>query len=194
MSMLRCFLAVELPASVQEAIEAATMGPRARLGTKLVRWVAIRNVHLTLKFLGDTAPSSMSAISAALQAEVRQYQAFEVRVRGFGAFPNNRKPRVLWVGLDAPPVLSSLQHELDVATARLGYNSEERQFSPHLTVGRVRPEAGASAIQKIREEIEQTSVGELGVVRVEAVHLFSSELQAAGSIYTNIFTAPLGNP
>jgi 2'-5' RNA ligase len=191
MSLLRCFLAVELPPSLQDAIGAATEDPRRRLGSDLIRWVPARNVHLTLKFLGDTAPSAIGLIKAALRAEVPQYQPFDALVHGFGAFPSNRKPRVLWVGLTAPPVLASLQHELDVATARLGYSSEERGFSPHLTIGRVRQNISTSGLQKIRDELEQTSIGELGSLRVEAVHLFKSELQPAGSVYSKLFSAPL---
>ncbi|MFH1184451.1 MAG: RNA 2',3'-cyclic phosphodiesterase [Chloroflexota bacterium] len=189
--MLRCFLAVELPLSLQEAIEAATAVPRAKLGSDLVRWVSSRNVHLTLKFLGDTTPSSIELIGAALTAEVSQYRPFDVVAKGFGAFPSNRKPRVLWVGLTAPPALSSLQHELDVATARLGYGSEERDFSPHLTIGRVRQNVPTAGLQKIRDELEQTAIGELGTLTVEAVHLFKSELQPSGSVYTRLFTVAL---
>jgi 2'-5' RNA ligase len=80
---------------------------------------------------------------------------------------------------------------LDVATARLGYASEERGFSPHLTVGRVRQNVPTAGLQKIRDELEQTSIGELGTLSVEAVHLFKSELQTSGSVYTRISTAAL---
>jgi len=68
MSLLRCFLAVALPQSLQDSIEAATAGPRKRLGTDLIRWVPTHNVHLTLKFLGDTSPSGIELIQAALEA------------------------------------------------------------------------------------------------------------------------------
>jgi 2'-5' RNA ligase len=191
MSLLRCFVAVELPASLQDAIEAATAVPRARMGPDLVRWVPARNIHLTLKFLGDTAPSGIGMIQAALRAQATQYKAFDVLVEGFGAFPTKRKPRVLWVGLKGPTELASLHHELDVATARLGYRSEERGFSPHLTIGRVRQTITSAGLQRIRDELEQTSIGEIGAMRVGAVKLFKSELQAAGSVYTSLFTAAL---
>ena len=193
MNLLRCFLAVEVPPTIQDAIETATQSSRAKLGTPLMRWVSPRNVHLTLKFLGDTAPSSVDQIAAALMAEVRQYKPFVVQVGGFGAFPSNRKPRVIWVGISAPPILASLQHELDVATARLGYGSEERGFSPHLTIGRVRQNLAAADTQRIRDELEHTVVGELGWFSVDAVHLFRSELQSSGSVYNKLFTAPLAN-
>ena len=191
MSLLRCFLAVELPTPLQDSIQFATAKVRSQLGSELVRWVPTRNVHLTLKFLGDTSPSGVELIQAALRAEVPQYRSFEVLMKGFGAFPSSRKPRVLWVGLVAPASLASLQHELDVATARLGYSSEERVFSPHLTIGRVRQSISAAGLQQIRDGLQQTSIGELGSFRVDSVHLYKSELQPAGSVYTKLFSAPL---
>jgi len=194
MSLLRCFLAVALPQSLQDSIEAATAGPRKRLGTDLIRWVPTHNVHLTLKFLGDTSPSGIELIQAALEAETNQYTPFDVLLRGFGAFPNDRKPRVLWIGLIAPVTLASLQHQLDVATARLGYSSEERTFSPHLTVGRVRPNITVNGLQKIRDELEHTAVGELGSFSVDSVQLIKSELQPSGSVYTKLFSAALAKP
>ena len=192
MTLLRCFLAVELPSALQDAIHAGTMAIRESLRPNLVRWVARRNVHLTLKFLGDTAPSGIELIRAALEAAVPRYKTFEVVVQDFGAFPNGRRPRVLWLGLSAPEALTSLQRELDMATARLGYGSEEREFSPHLTIGRVRQPTGAADLQRIREVLGQSSVGELGTFRVDAVHLFQSELLPTGSVYTKLFTAELG--
>jgi len=176
---------------MQDAIQEATAGARARLGSELVRWVPSRNVHLTLKFLGNTPLSGLDLVQNALKAEVPRYAPFEVMVKGFGAYPNKERPRVLWVGLHGPRALEALQHELDAATARLGYDPEKRGFSPHLTIGRVRPNVPAAAMQRIREEMEKTQIGDLGTLRVEAVHLLKSDLQPTGSIYTGLFTARL---
>lgn len=192
MGLLRAFLAAELPPDLQDAIQAATAGPRTAIGPELVRWVPPRNVHLTLKFLGDVSPSSVDLIERVLETEAAKYQPFEVTVEGLGCFPNVRHPRVFWVGLSGPPALTSLQHDLDGATARLGYASEDRDFSPHLTIGRVRQNVASADVQKIRAEIERTKVGKIGTVRVDALHLFKSELQPSGSVYTKLFSAQLG--
>ncbi len=192
MGLLRAFLAAEIPCNLQDSIQTATAGLRQLLGGDLVRWVPVRNVHLTLKFLGDVSPSSLDLIEHMLQIEAGRYQPFEARVEGFGCYPNPRRPRILWVGLLAPPSLASLQRDLDAASARLGYPSEDRDFSPHLTIGRVRQSASASEIQKIRNEVERVQVGNLGTTRVEAIHLFKSDLLPTGSVYTKLFTAPLG--
>jgi 2'-5' RNA ligase len=131
-------------------------------------------------------------IKDTLSNEASKFEPFDVLVEGMGAYPSSRRPRVLWIGLTAPPVLASLQHEIDMATARLGYASEEREFSPHLTIGRVRQNATGAELQKIRGELEQAKVGRLGSFRVDAMHLFKSDLQPTGSIYTRLFTAQLG--
>ena len=191
MSLLRAFLAAELPAPLQDTIQTATSGLRKTLGDELVRWVPIHNVHLTLKFLGDVSPSSLDLIKQMLTTEASQVQSFEVQIEGLGSYPNPRRPRVLWVGLIAPAALAALQHSIDAAAARLGFESEDRDYSPHLTIGRVRQNISASEQQKIRTALEGTRVGNLGAAQVDAVHLFKSDLQPTGSLYTKLFTAPL---
>lgn len=191
MNMMRCFLAVELPPGLQQAIRAATAGVRLAVGMQIIRWIPEQNIHLTLKFLGETAPSSLQQIGAALQSEVPQYKCFDVTLKGLGAFPNVKRARVLWIGLDAPASLASLQRELDVATSRLGYVSEERPFSPHLTVGRVRENASTADLQRIRDALQGTSVGNLGTLPVRAVHLYKSELLPSGSVYSKLHSVNL---
>jgi 2'-5' RNA ligase len=191
MGLLRAFLASELPAALQDAIHTATAGLREALRGDLVRWVPAHNVHLTLKFLGDVSPSSVELIEQMLLSEATQFPAFDLQVEGLGCYPNPRRPRVLWVGLKAPAELVSMQRAIEAATSRLGYESEERDFSPHLTIGRVRQNASTADLHRIRTAIEETRIGTLGSTRVEAIHLFKSELHPEGSIYTRMFSAPL---
>ncbi len=191
MALLRAFIASELPPALQDSIHSATAGLRTSLGEGLIRWVPAHNVHLTLKFLGDVSIASLDLIKQMLVTEAEQFPAFDVQVEGLGCYPNIRRPRVLWVGLKAPTELASLQHAIEAGAERLGYESEERDFSPHLTIGRVRQNASSGDVHKIRAAIEGCRVGLLGSARVEAVHLFKSELRPEGSIYTKLFSAPL---
>ncbi len=193
MTLLRAFLASEFPGSLQDAIQKATSDLRKTLGDDLVRWVPTHNIHLTLKFLGDVSPANLDLIKQMLATEAAQYSAFDVDVEGIGSFPNSRRPRVIWVGLNAPAALASLQHSIETGAARLGYESEERGFSPHLTIGRVRQNASSSDVQKIRAALEATKVGKLGTAHINAVHLFKSDLQPTGSVYTKLFSAPLNH-
>lgn len=191
MGHIRAFLASEVPAPLQDAIHSATIDLRKSLGNDLVRWVPIHNVHLTLIFLGDISSSSLDLIKQMMTTEAAQIRAFEMKVEGLGSYPNARRPRVLWVGLNAPAALSYLQHALEAASARLGYEPEDREFSPHLTIGRVRQNVSAADQQKIRTALEETRVGNLGTTCVDGVHLFKSDLQPSGSLYTKLFSAPL---
>jgi RNA 2',3'-cyclic 3'-phosphodiesterase len=192
MSLLRAFLASELPASLQDAIHTTTADLRKTLGDDMIRWVPACNIHLTLKFLGDVSPAALDLIKQMLATEASQHEAFDLQIEGLGSYPSSRRPRVLWVGLNAPAALASLQHAIEGGTARLGYESEERGFAPHLTIGRVRQNISAAGLQKIRNTLEGTSVGRIGAARVDAIHLFRSDLQPNGSVYTKLFSAPLG--
>jgi len=195
MTLLRAFLASEIPPPLQDEIQAATVDLRQRLGDELIRWVPPRNIHLTLKFLGDISPLNLDLLKQMLIAEAAQHAAFEIEIAGLGSYPTPRRPRVLWVGVHAPPALLSLQRAVETAAARLGYGSpEERAFSPHLTIGRVRQNISAADLQKVRLALGETKVGILGRARVEAIHLFKSELNPSGSVYTRLFSAPLGKP
>ena len=192
MSLLRAFIAVEISPEVHKAIESKTAPLRAALGSSLVRWVPTSNIHLTLKFLGDVSPTNVEMLSQMLNVEVSQHESFTIQFGGVGAFPNPRRPRVIWVGIQAPAGLEALQHGIEAAAATLGYPNEKRPFSPHLTVGRVKQNAGPAGFQKVRNILDESKIGSLGTSQVNAVHLFKSDLKPNGAVYTRLFSAPLG--
>lgn len=191
MSLLRAFIAVEIPPSIQDAIYAETAGLRKALSPNLVRWVAARNLHLTLKFLGDVSPANLEMLAQILGVEAAQHRALALQVSGLGLFPGPRRPRVIWVGIQAPAALESLQRGIEAVATRLGYVSEERPFSPHLTIGRIRQNLSATEQQRIRSALDGIEVGVLGRADVEAVHLYKSDLRPDGAVYTRLFSAPL---
>lgn len=191
MSLLRAFIAVEIPLEIHKAIEKQTAPIRAALNKSLVHWVPTDNIHLTLKFLGDVSPTNLEMLAQMLNVEVSQHQAFEMGFGGLGAFPNPRRPRVIWIGIQAPAGLEALQHGIEAAAAILGYPAEKRPFSPHLTIGRVKQKINPAGMQKIRTALEETQVTSLGTTQMTAVHLFKSDLKPTGAVYTRLFTAPL---
>lgn len=193
MSTLRAFIAVEIPPAIQQAILHETESLRRTLGTELVRWVPVENLHLTLKFFGDISSAHVDTITDMLTAEAGRVARFPIRVSGLGSFPTPKRARVLWVGLNAPAALTSLQHGVESAAARLGYEAEERPFSPHLTIGRVRQQATASDQQAIAKALKRTSIGDLGETEISAVHLYKSDLRREGAVYTKLFSASLKN-
>jgi RNA 2',3'-cyclic 3'-phosphodiesterase len=186
--MLRSFIAVEIPAEIQSTIALAVAPLQKALPRPLMRWVTSGNVHLTLKFLGDVSPANLERLAEALEVEVITHEPFNMSVDGLGTYPNPRRVRVVWIGLDAPVALKVLLHGVEAVAERLGFPSEDRPFSPHLTIGRVGQSTTRMDIQRISAAFETTKVGPLGSVRVDAVHILKSDLQPGGSVYTNVYT------
>lgn len=191
MGLLRAFIAIELPLDIREAIEKQTARLRQTLGGELVRWTPAHNMHLTLKFMGDIAASHVDFLKQMLTREADSHPQFDLQISGLGSYPTSRRPRVLWVGLHAPANLASLQKGIEAGASRLGYEQEERPFSPHLTIGRVRQSANPADLPKIRAALDNIQLGNIGTARVDSVHLIKSELQSSGSVYTKLFSAPL---
>lgn len=190
MSLFRSFIAIEIPLEIQQNIYKETTSLRRELDG-LVRWVASENVHLTLKFLGDVSPSNVEFLIQMLRNEAESVNGFTIHWTGLGSFPSLKRPRVIYIGIHAPAGLEALHRGVETASRRLGYTSEERPFSPHLTLGRVRQNISAVEQQKIRRRIEATQVDVLGTARVDSVHLYKSELKPTGSVYTRLYSAPL---
>jgi RNA 2',3'-cyclic 3'-phosphodiesterase len=188
MSVVRVFIAIALPATLQQKLDEA-----ARLlkndKTRSVRWVTGKNIHLTLKFLGEVEGEKIDGISQMIQAESRLVKPFEVSASGAGAFPNLRRPRVVWIGVSAPPVLAGLAVAIDRGTQALGFPGEDRPFSPHLTLGRVSQNASPVEVQAIGQALSTVRIGYLGSFTVTHVTLFRSDLQPSGAVYTPLFTA-----
>lgn len=192
MSLLRIFIAIEIPSHIQQAIYQSTANLRDQLGT-LIRWVSPENIHLTLKFLGDTSPTNLDSLTRALRAEADSHPPFDIHICGLGSFPSLRRVRVVYIGTQAEAGLEALQSGIESACARLGYESESRGFSPHLTIGRVRQDVPASEGQKIRHALTATKIDSLGTTRVDSVQLYKSDLKPAGAVYTKLFSAPLNS-
>lgn len=190
MSLLRTFIALEIPAQLQDAIQRQTVALRKAADTS-VRWVTPHNLHLTLKFLGDVSSTNIQFLTQMLTREAAQHAGFTLQIGGLGSFPNSRRPRVIWVGIQAPAELEALQRGIESAAARLGYSAEERPFSPHLTIGRVRQNPTAAEQSNLHAALEAVHIGQIGRTDVTEVHLIKSELQPGGSVYTRLFSAQL---
>ncbi len=189
--VLRAFIAADLTPAVREAVAQVSRNLQQKLAGLPLRWVAPENMHLTLKFLGDVSARNLRLLEEMLAGEARQHTAFEFGVGTLGAFPNPRHPRVLWVGVSGPDALQRLHAGIENAMARLGYPREQRPYQPHLTLARVARNAPAAVIRQISQVLRQETVGYLGSVRVEAIHLYRSDLSPQGPRYTRLFTAAL---
>lgn len=192
METIRAFIAIELPSAIQEKLGEVINRLKSQ-NSSAVRWVTPHNIHITLKFLGDVSINNLQVLTQILASEVSRFHPFEIRIGRLGAFPNLRQPRVVWVGVQAPPILENIQRGIEAETRRLGYVAEERPFSPHLTVGRMSHNATQDDVRQIAVILSNTRVEELGTVQVEAVRLFKSDLQPGGAVYTAITNAQLSH-
>ncbi len=189
METIRAFIAIELAREVQAGLEGVLS--RLRPAAKAVRWVSAGNIHLTLKFLGDTPLDKIEPLKRSIESEAARHAAFELQVGGLGAFPNPRRPRVIWVGVKAPEELADLVNGVEKATGPLGFPTEERPFSPHLTLGRVSQHATNEEVGALAELLTKTHMESLGISRVDKIHLFRSDLRPTGAVYTSLFQANL---
>ncbi|MFZ2096153.1 MAG: RNA 2',3'-cyclic phosphodiesterase [Anaerolineales bacterium] len=191
MSVIRAFIAIDLSIDIQHRLDDVQRDYKAQLSNIPIRWVAASNIHLTLRFLGDVSLSNLNILTDMIQTEISSHHQFDISVGGSGAFPNNRQPRVIWIGVEAPPELATIQNGIETTTARLGYTREERAFSPHLTLGRISRNVNSQDMKLISKALESTRVGFLGITCVDKVHLYRSDLQPTGAVYTQIFSSSL---
>jgi 2'-5' RNA ligase len=179
----RLFIAIELPGTLRELVldhinRLRQAGPEARAS-----WARAENLHLTLKFLGDTHVSRVDVLATAVRHAASQTSPFQAQVQGCGAFPLRGQPRVLWIGVDDPTGgLTKLYRALEDECAQAGFSREERSFHPHLTVARLRQPQGARHLAEVHRQMgfQPTSF------RVSELCLIRSELMSAGSRYTVI--------
>ena len=178
MQTLRTFIALDMPAEIKTAL-ANYMQPLKSLRGR-VSWTKPENLHLTLKFLGDTPAARLEAIAAVLHEIAAATPSFSANVTGTGVFPNEEKPRVLWVGLDEPTgTLFKLAQAIDARMHRYGFEKEKRAFVPHLTIGRVKEARIAEIIRSLQEKPLAARPAHFN-----EIIFMQSELHAAGSIYT----------
>lgn len=192
MSVIRAFIAIELSEDIQTQLGEIISELKRKIGDVPIRWVPVRNIHLTLKFLGDVSIANLDMLKEILRSITASHSKFSISVGGIGAYPKPQQPRVIWVGVEAPPDLIAIQHSIESEAARLGYTRERRPFAPHLTLGRVSRSASAREVRAIADLLEDYKLGFVGVTRVNEVHLFRSDLQPDGAVYTQLYSASLG--
>jgi RNA 2',3'-cyclic 3'-phosphodiesterase len=186
---VRLFVALEIPSTVRDNLAGLIEELRAADGAAAkskARWVRAENLHVTLKFIGNVDVGRLDAIRAAL-GEVSTGGAVELRFRGLGFFPNEKRPRVLWAGIAASSNLAPLAREIDSRLEKLGIPRETRELAPHLTLARFDP-PGLS--EKLRAAAKENTTREFGDVRTGEFHLFDSKTRPTGAEYTRLSSFP----
>ena len=184
MDTIRTFVAIPLPQPLLDGLSSVQRQLEKQIPPRSVRWVRIEGIHLTLKFLGDTPTEKLPDIKRALAAVARHAPACTFTAGELGCFPNPRRPRVIWIGVQEPTGrLAALQAAIEEAMAPLGYSPEGRGFTPHLTLGRVGRRARRSDVTQVGEVIARTTVGSLAEVTADYFALIRSVLKPTGAEY-----------
>jgi 2'-5' RNA ligase len=194
MDAIRTFIAIELPQAILDQLSDIQARLKSALPGNVMRWVKPDGIHLTLKFLGQTPDDQIELIASSLKAGITEHPPFAVEISGAGCFPNLQRPRILWIGVyedQNAKHLSAVQHAVEASIAPLGYPTERREFSPHLTLGRVSRDVRPVDLKKIGAAIGANPIGVLGRFEVTQVALIRSDLQPHGAVYAVISRAPL---
>jgi RNA 2',3'-cyclic 3'-phosphodiesterase len=181
---VRLFVALDLTQEIREALRE----PMARLKplVKTARWARPEGMHVTLKFIGHVHANKLDAIRAAL-ATVRSDAPVEMQVRGMGFFPDERRPQVLWCGIEASVNLAPLAAETERALEPLGIPREKRKFTPHLTLARLKDSRGVDTLVRAAAEMKSRDFGSACETQF---HLFESVTKPSGAEYRKIETYP----
>ncbi|MEM3038334.1 MAG: RNA 2',3'-cyclic phosphodiesterase [Thermoplasmata archaeon] len=177
--MIRSFIAVEIPRFEK------LLGLLSRLRSSGARLSVPKDesIHITLKFLGDIPESSIDKISESLGKIASRTDRFQAEIVGTGAFPNERAPRVLWVGLSDGGKLAEIAGEIDASMVEFGIPKEQRPFRPHITIARVKSMQGIDEALRVLGEYKSASFGSF---EVKDMRLKKSTLTPAGAIYEDL--------
>ncbi len=181
---MRLFIAIEISPHVRSALAALLVEFRAI--APQVKWVRAENMHITLKFLGETDSSKLTVVQTALSA-IRSSQPVTLDFRGLGFFPNEKRAKVFWAGMETSANLLSLAAEIDQATHKLGFPLEDRPFTPHLTLARFQP---PGLPLKVAAAAQESASREFGSLIAREFHLIESKLKSAGAEYTTLQSFP----
>jgi 2'-5' RNA ligase len=181
---MRAFIAIDLPPEIQAAL--ARQQAACRAVCPDARWTRLQGTHLTLKFLGEISDQKVSEVTAALSA-LPAFPPFAVEVKGFGFFPDTRRPSVFWAGIVAPQDLADLVLRVEDSMEKLGFARERRAFNPHLTLARFKATRRQPGLITL---VEQQADTPLGRFQVSEFFLFESKLSPRGAEYRKVARFP----
>ena len=180
MSQIRAFLAIDLDDDLKPKINKIIR--EFKKTDARIKYVELTNLHLTLKFFGDIDTEGLSLLEDAISNVLSEFESFNVKIKGCGAFPNSNRINVIWVGIDDDSIIRDMHDLLDKEFVRLGFD-KDRKFSTHLTIGRMKSAKNKNKVKSTIEEFEDVEIGEMEVTQIS---LKKSTLTPAGPIYEDL--------
>jgi 2'-5' RNA ligase len=182
---MRAFLGIPIPEELKPRIESI----QDKFSDFDIKFVELENLHFNLKFFEEIDKDKVDQLKKGLEDICKQFQPFEIKIAGVGAFPSKNYVRVIWLGVkDGYQTLISLAEMIENALEALGFETEER-FVPHLTLGRVRSGRNKNEMIVLLKELENIEVGKM---KVDEIILFQSKLTPSGPIYEEFFKSMIG--
>lgn len=179
MEKIRTFVAIKLTPEIISNI-GGVQEELKRSGAE-VKWVKPESIHLTLKFLGHITPEELEKVKITTRETMKPFAPFEMSVASLGAFPKMNYPRVIWMGIDkGKEELKRIAFSIEENLAKIGFDREKREFSPHLTLGRVKSSKGREGLV---EAFTKLKASNLGSIRVNRISIMESKLRPGGPIY-----------
>jgi 2'-5' RNA ligase len=187
-SSIRSFFAIPISFDCRQEIYKLILNLKSDFPSE-IRWVGIDNLHLTLKFLGEFSSEDIPRIEGILKPVLFSLDQFDLTFHNLGVFPNERKPRIIWTGITYPDELTKIFQEIEIAALEMGYPKDDKGFSPHITIGRVKN--GASDLLRMGDILKKKRVGEICRSHVDRVNFYQSSLRSTGPVYSILFHLPL---
>jgi RNA 2',3'-cyclic 3'-phosphodiesterase len=183
---MRLFVAIDIAPHIRSTI--AAFIEEFRPCAPQSKWVRVEAMHITLKFLGEMPPSRLSAVESAL-ASIRSDKLLTLEFRGFGFFPNEKHPRVFWIGMECSPNLKTLAMSIDQSLHKLGLTLEQRAYTPHLTLARFN---APGLPPKLADATRENTGRYFGSFTTNQFHLLESKLKSTGAEYTTLHSFSFG--
>jgi 2'-5' RNA ligase len=180
MSQVRAFLAIDLDDDLKPKINRIIK--EFKQTDAKIKYVELLNLHFTLKFFGEIDTDGLETLENAIANAVSEFEPFNIKIKGCGAFPNTNRIRVIWVGIDDDEILKDLHDKLDKEFSRLGFD-KDKKFSTHLTIGRMKSPKNKD---KVKSTIDGFSDIEIGEMKVDRISLKKSTLTPSGPIYEDL--------
>ena len=179
---MRLFFSIEIPDEIKNRIEEYIGELKLKLGP--MTWTNKKNMHITLKFIGMVEDSKIESLENIVERLVKGFGPINISFGGFGAFPDPKHPRVIWSGINGGDgKLKILADKIEDALVKKGYGEEEREFSPHFTIGRIKENIDTKALSRFIEENKQA---DLGSFTVKDISLMKSTLMKNGPVYEEL--------
>jgi RNA 2',3'-cyclic 3'-phosphodiesterase len=159
---VRTFIAVDFPPPLLEKIAEITAFFKTLTSEKDLKWVETKNLHLTIKFLGEIDEQKAAQVKRTLSYALKDQHSFEIEISGLGMYPNKNKPRVIWLGITGAGPLADIYNVINSELAKLEIQPEHRAFSPHLTIARIRNNTDDTTAQQIGKSLKKYQVDPLG--------------------------------